>query len=125
MYDPQIFHLDGEAAKDTVFGELVASGWHTSSIMMRLMVENHIDHRHGMGSPGMDEIRWKVPVFPGDTLRVRSKAADKVPSRSKPDRGVVFIETEVLNQDDTVVMTATSRVIYMKRGFGRGSSSST
>jgi YbgC/YbaW family acyl-CoA thioester hydrolase len=119
MYDPQIFHLDGEAAKDTMFGALVASGWHTGSMMMRMTVEEQIDQYHGMGSPGMDEIRWIVPVFPNDTLRCRTRASDKRPSKSKPDRGVVFIDTEVLNQDDVVVMTAKSRVIYMKRGFGR------
>ncbi len=123
-YDPQVFHLDSEAAKDTMFGELVASGWHTSSLMMRMIVEHHVDHHHGMGSPGMDEIRWKVPVFPGDTLRVRSQATEKRPSRSKPDRGVVFIDSEVLNQNGVVVMTAKSRVIYMKRGHGRAVSES-
>ncbi len=119
MYDPQVFHLDGEAAKDTMFGALVASGWHTGAMMMRMTVEEQIDQYHGMGSPGMDEIRWIVPVFPNDTLRARSRATDKRPSQSKPDRGVIFIETEVLNQNDVVVMTAKSRVIYMKRGFGR------
>ena len=104
-YDPQPFHIDEEAAKRSVFGGLIASGWQTTGIMMRLMWDTFLNDTASLGSPGSDEIRWLRPVRPGDTLRARFTIVDVVPSRSKPDRGIVRTYTEVLNQQGEIVMT--------------------
>ena len=112
-YDPQPFHIDPEAARASAFGELVASGWNTAAVAMRLMVDHFIPPNAALGSPGVDELRWTQPVKPGDRLRVRATIADARPSRSKPDRGIVHTAIEVLNQHDAVVMT--SRVIGLFR----------
>ena len=105
-YDPQPFHVDEEAAARSPFGGLIASGWHTIAICMRLMVLEMIASDAGSwGSPGADEIRWLEPVRPGDTLSVRTEVIEKVPSRSKPDRGLVKIRATVSNQHDRNVMT--------------------
>lgn len=103
-YDPQDFHLDKEAAKSSMFGELVASGWHSAAISMRLLVDARAQSA-GLGSPGVDELRWIKPVRPGDTLRVRSTIVETRRSRSKPDRGLVRSKCELINQDDETVMT--------------------
>ncbi|MBI2962411.1 MAG: MaoC family dehydratase, partial [Deltaproteobacteria bacterium] len=86
-YDPQPFHVDEQAARESIYGGLIASGWHTASMFMRLMVDGMIAGSRSMGSPGVDEIRWLKPVRPGDTLRGRVVILEVVPSRSKPDRG--------------------------------------
>ncbi|MBV9407559.1 MAG: MaoC family dehydratase [Candidatus Eremiobacteraeota bacterium] len=104
-YDPQPFHTDPEAAKNWPYGGLIASGWHTAAMMMRLVVDNFIDGETSLGSPGLGPIRWKLPVRPGDVLRVRARVLDNRRSQSKPDRGTVTLEVEVLNQRDEVVMT--------------------
>ncbi|HZO95377.1 MAG TPA: MaoC family dehydratase [Candidatus Baltobacteraceae bacterium] len=104
-YDPQPFHVDAEAAKNWPFGGLIASGWHTCAMMMRLMVDRCIDGTTSLGSPGLGPIAWKVPVRPGDVLRVRVRVVDAKRSRSKPDRGAVTFEADVLNQHDEIVMT--------------------
>jgi acyl dehydratase len=104
-YDPQPFHTDDEAAARSVYGGLIASGWQTVSIMMRLLWDTFLKDTASLGSPGSDEIRWLKPVRPGDTLRARFTIVEVVPSRSKPDRGIVRTSTEVLNQHDDVVMT--------------------
>ncbi|MBD3729771.1 MAG: MaoC family dehydratase [Sphingomonadales bacterium] len=105
-YDPQAFHLDDEAAAKTYFGRLSASGWHTCAMTMRMMVDNMKNHEQaGLGSPGVDEIRWLTPVYPGDTLRVELTTADKRRSRSKPEMGSIFGLVEVFNQHDTKVLT--------------------
>lgn len=104
-YDPQPFHLDDAAGRQTHFGGLVASGWHTAGVMMRMMVDNLLSPETSLGSPGVDELRWLRPVRPGDTLRVRVTVLEVLRSRSKPDRGTVRQRMEVLNQDGTVVMT--------------------
>jgi acyl dehydratase len=114
-YDPQPFHLDHEAARASHFGGLVASGWMTSSVLMRLMVDHFIPRQASMGSPGVDEIRWVKPVRPGDRLSARLEVADCVPSRSKPDRGVVHTRWQVLNQDGEVVMTMRGMGMYRRR----------
>ncbi|ARS90497.1 MaoC family dehydratase [Natrarchaeobaculum aegyptiacum] len=114
QYDPQPFHVDEEAAADSMFGELVASGWHTASIMMRLGVESSRD-RAFLGSFGVDELRWKAPVKPGDTLRRRSEVIEKRPSESRDDRGYVKLETEGFNQDDEVVITMIGNGIIARR----------
>jgi acyl dehydratase len=104
-YDPQTFHNDPEAAKGTSFGGLVASGWLTGALAMRLIVDHQVSHVKTLGSPGMDEIRWLKPVRPGDTLSVRLTILEKRLSQSKPDRGVIKGLIEVLNQDGDVVMS--------------------
>ena len=105
QYDPQPFHVDPEAAKDSVFGELVASGWHTAAICMRMTVDGLVEDRAGMGARGVDELRWKQPVRPGDTLHLRTAVIDKRPSESHPDRGYVDTHMEGINQDGDVVIS--------------------
>jgi len=105
QYDPQPFHTDEEAAKESAFGELVASGWHTAAICMRLLVDNMMDKRASMGARGVDELRWKQPVRPGDTLHLRTEVVDKRRSESDPGRGYVDNKMEGLNQNDEVVIS--------------------
>lgn len=107
-FDPQPFHIDPVAAKNTVFGGLIASGWHTASLAMRLLVDHYVSHVASLGSPGVDEIRWLKPVRPGDVLSVRVTVLGTQRSRSKPDQGFVHGLTEVLNQHGEVVMTMKS-----------------
>lgn len=104
-YDPQPFHLDAEAGKKTHFGGLVASGWHTAGIMMRMMVDEILSPETSLGSPGIDELRWLKPVRPGDTLRLRFTTLEVRRSRSRPEMGTVRQRMEVLNQHDEVVMS--------------------
>jgi acyl dehydratase len=107
-FDPQPFHIDPEAAKQSIFGGLIASGWHTASLAMRLLVDHYISHVASLGSPGVDELRWLKPVRPGDTLSVRITLLEAQRSRSKPDQGFIRGSTEVLNQHGEVVMTMKS-----------------
>jgi len=104
-FDPQAFHTDPEAAKRTPFRGLIASGWHTVGLMMRLYVEHYLTHVASLASPGVDELRWLKPVRPGDTLSVRVTVLKATPSRSKPDRGAVTSFIEVFNQAGEAVMT--------------------
>jgi len=104
-YDPQPIHTDKAFAEASAFGGLIASGWHTCAIAMRLLVDNFLDGVAAIASPGVDEIRWKKPVRPGDTLRMRWTILEVRKSRSKPDRGVLRALSEILNQDDEVVMS--------------------
>jgi acyl dehydratase len=115
-YDPQPFHLSDEAAARTHFGRLAASGWHTCAMTMAVVVD-HIskDKQAGLGSPGVDELRWLKPVYPGDRLTVSGKVVDKTPSRSKPEIGSVRTEMLVTNQDDVPVMKFTSIVLMLRR----------
>lgn len=115
QWDPQSFHTDPEAARDSMFGGLIASGWHTGCVMMRLLAQNWISRLASLGSPGVDEIRWLVPVRPGDVLRLRVTVESVRRSVSKPDRGVIFQKTEMLNQDDMVVMTSRGMGMYRCR----------
>ena len=114
QFDPQPFHIDADAAARSIFGGLIASGWHTTALMMRMMVDHFISPDSSMGSPGMDEVRWLRPVRPGDRLRVRLRIAAVKASTSKPDRGVVHEELEVLNQHNDVVMTCRGMGIYRR-----------
>ena len=115
-YDPQPFHLSDEAAAKTYFGRLAASGWHTCAMTMAVIVRNFDKQQTaGLGSPGVDELRWMKPVYPGDTLHVRGTIVDKTPSRSKPDIGTFRTHTVVSNQDDEPVMKLTSIVIIRRR----------
>ena len=120
-YDPQPFHVDADGAHASPFGGLIASGWHTASAMMRLLVDHYVPPHSGLGSPGVDEVRWLVPVRPGDRLRVRVTVLDQRRSRSKPDRGVVHTLNEVLNQDGAVVMTARALGLFRARPDSRPS----
>jgi acyl dehydratase len=104
-FDPQIFHTDPEAAKQTIFGGLIASGWHTAGLMMRLYVEHYLSHVASLGSPGLDELRWLKPVRPGDQLSLRVTVLGAKRSKSKPDRGVVTSLVEAFNQADESVMS--------------------
>jgi acyl dehydratase len=105
QFDPQVFHVDEEAARNTMFGGLIASGWHTGSLMMRLLYEGVIKHAASLGSPGVDELRWLKPVRPGDTLSARMTVTECVPSRSKPDRGIMRSVIELRNQGGEAVAT--------------------
>jgi len=115
-YDPQPFHLSDEAAAKTHFGRLSASGWHTAAMTMAVIARKVVaEEQAGLGSPGIDELRWLKPVYPGDTLHVRGRIIDKTPSRSKPDLGSFRTETIVTNQDNVPVMRFTSIVLIRRR----------
>ena len=115
-YDPQPFHLSDEAAAKTHFGRLAASGWHTCAMTMAVIARKVVDQdQAGLGSPGVDELRWLKPVYPGDTLHVRGKIIDKTPSRSRPEMGSFRTETIVTNQEDAPVMRFTSIVLIRRR----------
>jgi acyl dehydratase len=104
-YDPQPFHLSDDEAAKTHFGRIAASGWHTAAMMMRMLVDNMSDiQQAGLGSPGLDELRWLKPVYPGDVLRVETEVLDKRPSRSRTDMGSFRSQAKVLNHDDDIVM---------------------
>ncbi len=108
-YDPQDFHLSDEAAAKTFFGKVAASGWHTCSMAMAMIVENMKSNRQAsLGSPGVDDIRWLTPVYPGDTLRCENEVLDMKRSRSKPEMGALFMKLTVYNQNDKPVMTMES-----------------
>ena len=104
-FDPQSIHTDPEAAKRGPFGGLIASGWHTCGLMMRLYVEHYLTHVASLASPGLDELRWLEPVRPGDRLSLRVTVLKATPSKSKPDRGAVTSFVEMLNQTGVAVMT--------------------
>lgn len=104
-FDPQPFHTDREAARQSIYGNLIASGWHTAGLMMRLLVEHYLSPGASLGSPGVDELRWLKPVRPGDVLSVRVTVLEAAVSRSKPGRGLVRSHVEVLNQHGEAVMT--------------------
>lgn len=104
-FDPQDFHADPEKARAGAFGGLIASGWHTAAMAMRLYARHYLSNASSLGSPGIDELRWPAPTRPGDTLSVRVTVRQARRSKSKPDRGVVRSFTEVFNQDRQVVMS--------------------
>ena len=104
-YDPQSFHVDEDAAKESAFGELIASGWHTAAICMRMLVDGPLGEQASMGARGVDELRWHRPVRPGDTLSVRTEVVDKRSSGSAPDRGYVDSRLTGLNDDDEPVIS--------------------
>lgn len=118
QFDPQLFHTDPDGARQTVYGGLIASGWHTCGLFMRLFVEHYLPDRASLGSPGVDALRWLKPVRPGDALTLRVTVHKVKPSRSKPDRGVLFSFCEMLNQAREVVATmmAMNLIRYRDRG---------
>ena len=113
-YDPQPFHIDREAAAASVYGGIIASGWHTGSLMMRLMGDDFLGPS-SMGSPGLDELRWLAPARPGDTLTLRMEVLSMRPSSSKPDRGIILIASEFFNQDGVKVVRSVSNMMIARR----------
>jgi acyl dehydratase len=114
QFDPQPFHLDGEAAKATLFGGLAASGWHTAAITMKLLVESGLPLRGGIiGSGG--ELSWPMPTRPGDTLTVVSEIEEVTPSRSRPDRGTIRVRNETRNQHDEIVQILVAKLVVPRR----------
>jgi acyl dehydratase len=114
-FDPQPFHVDPAQAARGPFGGVIASGWHTGSLMMRLLVDHYLPRHAGLGSPGLDELRWLKPVRPGDALSLRITVLEARRSRSKPDRGMVNSAIEVLNQRREVVMTVKAMTLIRCR----------
>lgn len=125
QYDPQPFHVDPELAKASSFGGLIASGWHTGSLFMRLLADNLLAHTIGMGSPGIDEVRWRKPVRPGDTLHGYLTVVECTPSRSRPNMGILRSLCEVVNQHDDVVMSFVGLHLFGRRPTSSSSSNST
>lgn len=113
QFDPQPFHVDPQRAE--AFGGLIASGWHTASLMMRLLVDHFLPSEAGLGSPGVDELRWLAPVRPGDELSLRITVTEARRSRSKPDRGLVRTDNEFVNQRGEPVMTLKAMVLMRCR----------
>ena len=113
-FDPQPFHTDEKAAEASIWGGLIASGWLTGSVLMRIFYDGYLKDTASLGSPGIDELRWLKPVRPGDTLTGRFTVLESVASRSKPDRGIVRSLMEVVNQHGEVVMT-TKGVNFVSR----------
>ena len=114
-FDPQPFHIDEVAAAKTIYGGLIASGWHTGSIFMRLLYDGLLSNAESMGSPGQDELRWLRPVRPGDTLTARGVVEEKIPSRSKPDRGLIRTTYQIFNQEGLEVMKISGLGMFVKR----------
>lgn len=116
---PLSYHVDKEAARKSIYGGLIASGWHTAALMMRLYTDNYLSRVANLGSPGCDELRWPQPVFPGDALSIRVTVLEARRSDSKPDRGIVRSFVEVLNQKREVVMSL-KMVNFVRRRESRG-----
>lgn len=114
-FDPQPFHLDDVAARASLFGGLVASGWHTAALAMKLLVESEFRIAGGLVGAGVEELRWPRPVRPGDTLRVESRVLDVRLSKSRPDQGVVKLRATALNQDSHPVMVMVTSLIVPRR----------
>jgi acyl dehydratase len=114
-FDPQPFHVDEAAAAQSIYGGLIASGWQTGSIYMRLLFDGVLHRVAGMGSPGIDELRWLGPVRPGDTVSALMRIDEVRASKSKPDRGIVMTAGEVRNQDGELVLTLKSPLMVRRR----------
>ena len=114
-FDPQPFHIDKEAAAKGFYGGVIASGWHTCGMVMRIMVDAYLHESAALGSPGIDELRWIKPVRPGDALTVYSTVESVTHSKSKPDRGILASLTEVENQAGEIVLTMRGKTMMLKR----------
>src|ERR1700674_3652468 len=114
-FDPQLFHLDEEAARNTIFRGLAASGWHTAAVTMRLLVETELKPAGGIVGAGLDECRWPRPVRPGDELRVECEVIEVRPSKSRPEQGLVKLRTTTLNQDDEPVLVHVVNLVVPRR----------
>jgi acyl dehydratase len=117
-FDPQVKHVDPERARSGYFGGLIASGWHTVCLVMRVLVDHYFSAVADIASPGVDELRWSKPVRPGDVLHVRATVLEARPSRSKPDRGIVTTLVKAFNQDNELVMSFKGMSLVLRRPAG-------
>ena len=115
LYDPQPFHVDAEAAAESPFGGLIASGFQTLALTFRLLFQEGVLAKCGLGSPGMDELRWLAPLRPGDRLSAEAEVLELRASKSKPDRGTLLLGFRTLNQHGTVIMTFRTIVLVRRR----------
>ena len=114
-YDPQYFHTDPEAAQKSIYKGLIASGAQTIALTFHLYVKNFLPGKASFGSPGFDELRWYLPLRPGDVLRIRMTVEDAKPSQSKPDRGMIFSLVETINQNNEVIMSYKAKNLMARR----------
>ena len=114
-FDPQPFHLHDEAARDSIFGGLAASGWHTAALTMRLLVEGELKPAGGIVGVGFDEFRWPLPVRPGDELHLESEVLEVRPSKSRPNQGLIKVRTTTRNQDGEAVQVSVGSLIVPRR----------
>jgi acyl dehydratase len=117
-YDPQPFHIDEQAAEQSMYGGLIASGWYTVALMMRMMVDSYLSDSASLGSPGVDHVRWLKPIRPGDTIRCVRTVLESRASNSRPEMGIVKSKWEVFNQDDEPVMTVEGYGLFERRTPG-------
>jgi acyl dehydratase len=115
-FDPQPFHLDENAARNSIFRGLAASGWHTAALTMRLLVESELKPAGGIVGAGFDEFRWSHPVRPGDELRIESEIVEVRPSKSRPEQGLIKVRTTTFNQDGKPVQVLVSNLVVPRRG---------
>jgi acyl dehydratase len=115
QFDPQPIHTDRIFAEAGPFAGLIASGWHSAGLLMRLFANHYLSRVASLASPGVDDLRWSTPLRPGDTLRLRTTILDRRPSRSKPDRGIVYTKAELLNQDDRCPISLQAMNILLRR----------
>lgn len=125
QFDPQPFHLDAEAAKETVFGGLAASGWHTAGVTMRMIVTGETRLAGGVVGMGVEELRWPKATRPGDTLRIESEVLATTPSTKRPDRGIARVRTTTFNQHDEVVQVMTANLLVPRRIGGESVTAAT
>lgn len=118
QYDPQSFHIDPEAAASSIYGGVIASGWQTVCVFMRLFVDGLLERAAAMGSPGIDELRWLKPVRPGDRLDARVEVIGTRPSKSKPDRGLAKLRCVVADKTGDEVLTFVANVLFQRRETG-------
>jgi acyl dehydratase len=118
-YDPQPFHLDEEAARDSIFGQLVASGWHTAAMTMSLVARSEFKPAGGTIGLGFDGLRWSLPVLPGDELRIETEVLEVRTSKSRPDRGLMKMRTQTLNQHGQVVQELIANAMVPRRAAGK------
>lgn len=123
-FDPQPFHLDETAAQASLFGGLAASGWHTAALTMRLLVESEFRPAGGIVGAGFEELRWPIPVRPGDELRLKIEVLEVRPSKSRPDRGLLKLKTTTLNQKDEAVQVSVGMLVVRRRPGGLGETAS-
>jgi acyl dehydratase len=115
QYDPQYFHLDEDAARRSMFGRLIASGWHTAALTMGLVARSEFRPADGTIGLGFEEMRWPIPVYPGDELRIESEVLEVRPSKSRPDRGLIKLRTRTLNQNGQMVQELTATTMVPRR----------
>ena len=117
-YDPQPFHIDEDAAKRSMYAGLIASGWHTVAMVMRMTVDSYLNESASLGSPGVENVRWLKPVRPGETIRATRKVVETRASKSRPDMGLVKSVWEVFNQNGELVMTMEGYGMFQRRERG-------